>query len=73
MEKKILLIINDIRIAKGLSPINTLEGGTDLRKDLGFSSFDLAELTVRVEDEFGIDIFKDGIVNTMAEVYEKLK
>lgn len=73
MEKRILLIINDIRIAKGLSPINALEGKTDLRKDLGFSSFDLAELTVRVEDEFGIDIFKDGIVNTIAEVYEKLK
>lgn len=73
MEKKILLIINDIRMAKGLSPINVLEEGTDLRKDLGFSSFDLAELTVRVEDEFGIDIFKDGIVNTIAEVYEKLK
>lgn len=73
MEKKILLIINDIRIAKGLSQIIALEEGTDLRKDLGFSSFDLAELTVRVEDEFGIDIFKDGIVNTIAEVYEKLK
>lgn len=73
MEKKILLIINDIRIAKGLSPIIALQEGTDLRKDLGFSSFDLAELTVRVEDEFGIDIFKDGIVNTIAEVYEKLK
>lgn len=73
MEKRILLIINDIRIAKGLSPINALEEKTDLRKDLGFSSFDLAELTVRVEDEFGIDIFEDGIVNTIAEVYEKLK
>lgn len=73
MEKKILSIINDIRIAKGLSPENTLGKDADLRKDLGFSSFDLAELTVRIEDEFSVDIFADGVVNTLAEVYEKLK
>ena len=72
MEKKILLIINDIRMAKGLSPINVLEEGTDLRKDLGFSSFDLAELTVRVAVELGIDFLMVGIVNPRAELYVKL-
>ena len=43
-----------------------------LRKDLGFDSFDLAELTVLVEDEFGIDIFADGLVDTIQEVEAKL-
>ena len=41
--------------------------------DIGFTSFDLAELTVRIEDEFDIDIFEDGLVNTVGEIIEKLR
>lgn len=37
-----------------------------------FTSFDLAELTVKIEDEFDIDIFEDGLVNTIGEIYAKL-
>jgi acyl carrier protein len=33
----------------------------------------LAELTVRIEDSFGIDIFENGVVATVGEVYDKLK
>ena len=44
-----------------------------LRDDIGFTSFDLAELTVRIEDEFDIDIFEDGLVNTVGEIIEKLR
>ena len=40
---------------------------------LGFTSFDLAELTVRIEDEFDIDIFEDGLVNTVGEIFVKLQ
>ncbi|THC67310.1 acyl carrier protein [Bacteroides fragilis] len=43
------------------------------RDDIGFTSFDLAELTVRIEDEFDIDIFEDGLVNTVGEIIEKLR
>jgi len=42
-------------------------------RDLGFDSLDLAELTVRIENEFGIDIFEDGIVETVGEILEKLE
>ena len=42
-------------------------------EDLGFTSFDLAELTVRIEDEFDVDIFEDGLVDTISEVIAKLK
>ena len=45
----------------------------DLRNDLDLTSFDLAELTVRIEDEFDIDIFEDGLVNTVGEVLAKLE
>ena len=45
----------------------------DLRGDIGFNSFDLAELTVRIENEFDIDIFEDGIVATVGDILNKLK
>ena len=73
MEQKILEIINKIRLVKGLEPIEQLKEEDNLREDIGFSSFDLAELTVNIEDEFDIDIFEDGFVNTIGEIYDKLK
>ena len=55
-----------------MAPVETLNESDNLRNDLGLTSFDLAELTVRIEDEFDIDIFEDGLVNTIGEVYAKL-
>ncbi len=72
MKEKVLSIINQIRAAKGLEAIPTLNLSDSLRDDLGFTSFDLAELTVRIEDEFDIDIFEDGLVNTVGEICAKL-
>lgn len=73
MKEKVLEIINDIRASKNLAPVSTLIEDNKLRDDLGLTSFDLAELTVRIEDEFDIDIFEDGLVNTIGEVYAKLE
>lgn len=73
MEKKVLEIINEIRISKELNPVTEIKESDNLRDDLGLTSFDLAELTVRIEDEFEIDIFEDGLVNTIGEVFVKLK
>ena len=72
MEEKVLSIINQVRAAKGLEAISALNLSDSLRDDLGFTSFDLAELTVRIEDEFDIDIFEDGLVNTVGEIFAKL-
>lgn len=44
-----------------------------LRNDIGLDSLDLAELTVRIEAEYDIDIFENGIVNTVGEILEKLE
>jgi acyl carrier protein len=44
----------------------------DLRAELGFDSLDLAELTVRIEKETGIDIFADSFVLTVGEILAKL-
>lgn len=73
MKEKVLEIINDIRASKELAAVAELNETDNLRNDLGLSSFDLAELTVRIEDEFDIDIFEDGLVNTIGEVYAKLE
>lgn len=73
METKVLEIINDIRASKDMNRVETLNSTDNLRNDLGLTSFDLAELTVRIEDEFDIDIFEDGLVNTIGEIYTKLQ
>ena len=69
MKEKVLEIINEIREAKGLASVSTIRNETKLREDLNLTSFDLAELTVKIEDEFDIDIFEDGLVNTVGEIY----
>lgn len=73
MEAKVLEIINEIRAAKNIAPVETISAETKLREDLNLTSFDLAELTVKIEDEFDIDIFEDGLVSTMGEIFAKLE
>lgn len=72
MEDFLLNIINEIRSLKGLKEIASLNRDMDLRDDLALSSFDLAELTVRIEDEYDVDVFGDGLVNTVGEIFDKL-
>lgn len=66
-------IINSILIKNNKVSITNFDESTHLRNQLGFDSLDLAELTVRIENEFGIDIFEDGIVETIGEILEKLE
>jgi acyl carrier protein len=72
MEEKILSVINAVLENKGMPRIETLDASLHLREDLGFDSFDLAELTVRIENIFNVDVFADGIVNTVGDVYKKI-
>ena len=72
MKETVLRIINEIRQAKGLSVLTSIKEEDSLRGDLELTSFDLAELTVKIEDEYDIDIFEDGLVNTVGEIFDKL-
>ena len=56
----LLSVVNDIRNNKELGSLKEIHNEDRLREDFGFTSFDLAELTVKVEDEYDIDIFEDG-------------
>lgn len=74
MENRIREIIAEILTNRGKSyEISTITNDTKLRDDIGLDSFNLAELTVYVEEEFEVDIFEDGIVLTFGEIIQKLK
>jgi len=73
MEEKILEIINTVLDNRSKEKISVLSPDMHLRNDIGLDSLDLAELTVRIEAEYDIDIFEDGIVDTVKEIFEKLK
>ena len=73
MRDTILKIINEIRQTKGLVVLESIKDEQTLRNDLELTSFDLAELTVKIEDEYDIDIFEDGLVNTVGEIFAKLE
>lgn len=72
MEEKILEIMNKVLDNRTKKKLIALSPEMHLRNDIGFDSLDLAELTVRIEAEYDIDIFEDGIVNTVSEILEKL-
>lgn len=70
MKETIDQLILDI-VRRSERNIAEISSDHSLRTDLGFDSFDLAELTVRIEDRFGVDIFeKSTSVDKVSEVYE---
>ena len=69
---KLLDIINIILKNRGKPTMKQISADTDLRTDLGFDSLDLAELTARIEAEFNVDIFEDGIVFKISDILEKI-
>lgn len=72
MESELLEIINTVLKNKNRKPIESLLPEAHLRNDIGFDSLDLAELTVRIEAQFDVDIFAEGMVNTVSEIIEKI-
>ncbi|WP_127571575.1 acyl carrier protein [Paenibacillus xylaniclasticus] len=62
-------ILREISSRKGLTVRETYAEDLSLRGHLGMDSFDLAELTVKLEDQVGIDIFVENMqVNTVGDV-----
>ncbi len=72
MDETILRIINVVLTNAGKANIIALSDETHLRNDIGLDSFNLAELTVRLEEEFGIDVFEKGLINTVGELKNRL-
>ena len=70
--ERIKTTINTILKNRGKKEIDSIDENTNLRDDIGFDSLDLAELTVRIEAEYDVDIFENGIVNTVGEILQKI-
>lgn len=66
------LHVNEVLMVSGRSVVEKLYPEMRLRQDLGMDSLELAELTVRLEAAYGVDIFKNGLVATVGEVAELL-
>jgi acyl carrier protein len=71
-DEKLRAIFNLLLKKKGKAERASFTAALSLSKDLGLDSLDLAELTVRVEDEFGIDLFEKGVIRTVGEVRARL-
>lgn len=67
-------MIKDVKkIIREILAENSLAYDIEITKDsqlrnLGLSSFDLATLTVKIEDEFDVDVFEEGLVSTVGEI-----
>lgn len=66
-------IISIVLMNRGKAKVNSITAGSSLRDDLGLDSLDLAELTVRIEAEYDVDIFEDGVVTTIGEILAKIQ
>ena len=65
---KNLIIENEIEIS-----VDNINKSTSLTNDLGLDSFNLAQLTVEIESEFGIDIFENGVISSVGDIFKQLK
>lgn len=70
--EKLLEIINTVLRNRSRDIVQSIDPATHLRNDLGMDSLDLAELTVRIEAQYDVDIFGDGIVFTVGDIMKKL-
>lgn len=71
-KEKLLTIINQVLEGKGSVALKSIKPTDKLREDIGLDSFDLAELTVRIEEVFDVDVFEDGIVEIISEISNKI-
>ena len=72
-QSELLSIINTVLTNNGRKRLDCVSPESDLRRDLALDSFDLAELTVRIQAKFDVDVFADANVSTVGEIIEKLK
>lgn len=72
MKKNLFEIITQLQLENGIPVSGTINDTDDLINDLGFDSLNLAELTVIIEDEYGVDIFEKGIIRKVYEIKEQI-
>jgi acyl carrier protein len=69
---QLLEIINKVLENNGYSKVSEITDDMNLKNDIGYDSFMLAELTVEIEEVYNIDIFKNSLVFTIGDIKKKL-
>ena len=72
INQKLIDIINQVLENSSLPTVQNVKPEQDLRNDLGLDSLALAELTVRIEEQFGIDVFEDGLISKVDQIMSKI-
>jgi acyl carrier protein len=72
MEERVKSIINTVKTNNGKEAQEVINKDMSLTSDLGFTSLELAELTVRIESDFGVDVFEDRVIDKVEEIYLKI-
>lgn len=74
MNERVIDIIKNILKENDIEPsVEEINDSTLLSDDLGLDSFNLAQLTVEIESEFGVDIFENGVITTVGDIFKQLK
>ena len=74
MKNKLIKIILNLLNENNLElKIDEINENTTLTNDLGLDSFALAQLTVEIESEFGVDIFENIMVHNVGDILKQLK
>ncbi|WP_339222306.1 acyl carrier protein [Paenibacillus sp. FSL H8-0332] len=71
--EEIKITLNEMLLENTGDTYPKLNINNNLREDLHFDSFDMAELTVRIEAKFGVDIFEGGHIYTVNDILQKLE
>ena len=69
---KILINVNAVYKTSQRKPIEKLPLRADLVDDLQLDSLDLAELSIRLEAEFGVNVFLGKLPATVNEILGRL-
>lgn len=72
LDLELLRLVNTVRRHKRQPELAELKGDPHLRADWHFDSLDLAELTVRIEERFGLDVFEEGVVDRWDEIRRRV-
>jgi acyl carrier protein len=73
IQKKLYNIINNILRINGKQVFDNLKLDDKLKDDLGMDSVEMVDLVVSIEDEFEVDIFESGSVDTVNDIFELIK
>lgn len=71
-KEELLLIVNTVLKNGGREALDALPLDADLRSDIGFDSLDLAELAVRIQAKFDVDVFEDSPVSSFRQILDKI-